>query len=65
MQWLATVYRATIGNVSPTDSVVLHPARIDEILTGTKEHVDAYLASADVIIADQHGKPGFLVISTV
>jgi hypothetical protein len=45
------VYQATISKVSPTDSVVLHHARIDEILKWTKEHLlDAYLASADVII---------------
>jgi hypothetical protein len=51
------VYQATIGNVSQTDSVVLHHARIDEILKWTKEHLDAYLASADVII-DQRDEPG-------
>jgi hypothetical protein len=52
------VYQATIGKVSPTDSVVLrHHARIDEILNWTKEHLDAYLASADMII-DQCNKPG-------
>jgi hypothetical protein len=52
------VYQATIGNVSQMDSVVLHHARIDEILKWTKEeHLDAYLASADVII-DQRDKPG-------
>jgi hypothetical protein len=53
----ATVYQATIGNVSPSDSVVLHHARIDEILKWTKEHLDAYLTSADVII-DQRDEPG-------
>jgi hypothetical protein len=43
---------------SQTDSVVvLHHTRIDEILKWTKEHLDAYLASADVII-DQHDEPG-------
>jgi hypothetical protein len=51
------VYQATLSKVSPTDSVVLHHARIDEILKWTKEHLDAYLASADVII-DQHDEPG-------
>jgi hypothetical protein len=45
------VSQATIGNVSQTDSIVLHHARIDEILKWTnKEHLDAYLASADMII---------------
>jgi hypothetical protein len=54
------VYQATtIGNVSQLDSVVLHHARIDEILKWTKEHLDAYLASADVIVIDQHDEePG-------
>ena len=51
------VYQSTIGKVSPTDSVVLHHARIEEILKWTKEHLDAYLASADVII-DQRDEPG-------
>jgi hypothetical protein len=53
------VYQATLGNVFPTDSVVLHHARIDDdILSwGTKEHLDAYLTSAAVII-DQRCEPG-------
>jgi hypothetical protein len=51
------VYQATIGNVSQMDSVVLHHARIDEILKWTKDHLDAYLASAEVII-DQRDEPG-------
>jgi hypothetical protein len=51
------VYQATIGNVSQTDSVVLHHARINEILKWTKEHLDAYLTSADVII-DQRDELG-------
>ena len=54
----ATVYQATIGKVSPTDSVVLHHARIEEILKWMKEHLDTYLASADVIIDHQRDKPG-------
>jgi hypothetical protein len=52
------VYQLTIGKVSQTDSVVLHHARIEEILKWTKEHLDAYyLASANVII-DQGDEPG-------
>ena len=46
----AMVYPATLGNVSPTDSVVLHHAL-------TLEHPDAYLAYAAVII-DQRDEPG-------
>jgi hypothetical protein len=56
----ATAYQATtLGNVSPTASVVLHHARrIADILKWTKEHLlDAYLASAAVII-DQRDEPG-------
>jgi hypothetical protein len=51
------VYQSTIGKVSPMDSVVLHHARIEEILKWTKEHLDTYLASADVII-DQRDELG-------
>ena len=40
------VYQSTIGKVSQTDSVVLHDARIEEILKWTKEHLDADLVSA-------------------
>jgi hypothetical protein len=52
------VYQATIGNVSQMDSVVLHHARINEILLWMKEHLDAYLASDDVTI-DQLNEPGY------
>jgi hypothetical protein len=51
------VYQSTIGKVSQTDSVVLHHASIEEILKWTKEHLDAYLASDDVIIG-QRDEPG-------
>jgi hypothetical protein len=54
------VYQATIGKIFPTDSIVLHHARIDEILKWTtkgRHDLDAYLASADVII-DQRDEPG-------
>jgi predicted dehydrogenase len=53
------VYQSTIGNLSQTDGVVLHRARIEEILKWTKEHLDAYLlASADVIIDQRKNEPG-------
>jgi hypothetical protein len=51
------VYQATLGKVCQTDSVVLHHSRIEEILNWTKEHLDAYLASANVII-EQRDEPG-------
>jgi GAF domain-containing protein len=52
------VYQATIGQVSQTDSIALHHARIEEILKWTKEHLDAYLASAADVIIDQRDEPG-------
>lgn len=52
------VYRSTIGNVSPTDSIVLHHSRVEEILTWTQEHLDAYLLSADIIIAQRDEAAG-------
>jgi hypothetical protein len=54
---VVAVYQSTIGKVSQTDRVVLHHAQIEEILKWTKEHLDAYLASADVVI-DQRDEPG-------
>jgi hypothetical protein len=53
--FLLSVYQTTIGNVSQTDCIVLHHARIDEILKRTKEHLEVFLASADVII--EHDEP--------
>jgi cytochrome c2 len=40
------------------DSVVLHHARIEEILKWTKEHLDAYLASPADVIIEQRDEPG-------
>jgi hypothetical protein len=51
------VYQSNIGKVSQKNSVELHHAQIEEILKWTKEHLDEYLASADVII-DQRDEPG-------
>jgi hypothetical protein len=46
----ATVmYQDTIGNVSQTDSAILHRNNIAMILNWTKQHLDAYLATAKVI----------------
>ena len=52
-----TVYQDTIGNVLPSDSLILHRARINEILNWTKQHLDAYLATAEVI-CEQNVEPG-------
>ena len=42
-------YRETVGSVSPSDSIILHRTKISEILNWTKQHLDAYLATAEVI----------------
>jgi hypothetical protein len=52
------VYQATIGNVSPTDSLVLHTSRVDEILKWTQEHLDAYFESADILIEQRDESVG-------
>ena len=51
------VYLDTIGNVLPSDGLILHRARINVILTWTKQHLDAYLATAEVI-CEQNVEPG-------
>jgi hypothetical protein len=43
------VYEDTIGNVSQPDSAILHQSNIATILNWTKQHLDAYLATAEVI----------------
>jgi hypothetical protein len=47
------VYQQTLGQVSPTDSIILHYTSVDDILKWTQEHLDAYLQLADIILA-QH-----------
>ena len=53
------VYQATIGHIKPSDSVMLHRAKVTEILNWTKQHLDAYLATAEVI-CEQNVEPGLL-----
>jgi hypothetical protein len=52
------IYENTIGKVSPTDSNVLHHSTIDEIIKWSQEHLDAYLASADIIIVQRDEAAG-------
>jgi hypothetical protein len=52
-----TVYQDTLGNISPSDSIILHQARITDILNWTKQHLDAYLATAEVV-CEQNVEPG-------
>jgi hypothetical protein len=54
----ANIYENTIGKVSPTDSIVLHHSPIDEIIKWSQEHLDAYLASADIIIVQRDEAAG-------
>jgi hypothetical protein len=43
------VYQQTIGTVSPMEAIILHRHKMTEILNWTKQHLDAYLATAEVI----------------
>jgi hypothetical protein len=43
------VYLDTLGNISPSDSIILHRTCITDILNWTKQHLDAYLATAEVV----------------
>ena len=52
-----TIYRETIGNILPSDSLILHRTQITMILNWTKQHLDAYLATAEVI-CEQNVEPG-------
>ena len=45
----STVYNETIGNNLTSDSLILHKAKLTRILNWTKQHLDAYLATAEVI----------------
>jgi hypothetical protein len=42
-------YHNMLGNVSPSNSLILHHPQIAEIMNWTKQHLDAYLATAEVI----------------
>ena len=51
------VYEATEGNVTEHEARLLHRNPVDDILTWTKAHLDAYLATAEVIL-EQNVDPG-------
>jgi hypothetical protein len=42
------VYKETIGQVTDSDSLILHRERVTDMLNWTKQHLDAYLATAEV-----------------
>jgi hypothetical protein len=41
-------YKDTIGQVTESDSLILHRERVTDMLNWTKQHLDAYLATAEV-----------------
>jgi hypothetical protein len=55
---LKHIYENTIGKVSPTDSIVLHHSPINKIIKWSQEHLDAYLASADIITVQRDEAAG-------
>ena len=52
------VYQSTLGSVSPSDSTVLHHHHIAMIIQWNQEHLDAYLQSADIILAERDEAAG-------
>jgi len=50
-------YNDTLGAVSRSDSYALHHAKVGDILNWTKQHLDAYLKTAEVI-CEQNVEPG-------
>ena len=56
------VYQETLGNILPSDSIVLHHARINHILNWTKQHLDAYLATTKVV-CKQNVEPGWFSLT--
>jgi len=51
------VYEDSKNQVTDRKARVLHPLSIEEILKWTKAHLDAYLATAEVIL-EQNVEPG-------
>jgi hypothetical protein len=51
------IYKASKYYVNDVESAILHARRLEQILTWTKAHLDAYLATAEVIL-EQNINPG-------
>jgi hypothetical protein len=45
---MTAVYTDTVGNVSPTVSLLLHRQRLTAMINWNKQHLDAYLATAEM-----------------
>ena len=43
------MYQQTIDKVSTLEAIILHQHKLTEIMNWTKQHLDAYLATAEVI----------------
>jgi hypothetical protein len=52
------VFESTIGSVSPSDSIILHYTSVAELIQWNQEHLDAYLQSADIILAQRDEAAG-------
>jgi hypothetical protein len=53
------IYEASKHYVNNAESAILHGRPLEQILTRTKVHLDAYLATAEVIL-EQNVDPGYL-----
>jgi hypothetical protein len=51
------IYEASKHYVNDAESAILHARPLEQILTWTKAHLDAYLATAEVIL-EQNVDPG-------
>ena len=45
----ATVYHETLGNQTPMADILLHRDSLNNMMQWTKQHLDAYLATAEVL----------------
>jgi hypothetical protein len=54
------IYEASKHYVNDAESAILHARPLEQILTWTKEHLDAYLATAEVIL-EQNVDPARIV----
>jgi len=50
-------YQRSLNRVSARDARILNQLPVDEILNWTKSHLDAYLATAEVVL-EQNVDPG-------
>jgi hypothetical protein len=51
------IYEGSKHHVNDAESAILHARPLEQILTWTKAHLDAYLATTEVIL-EQNVEPG-------